>query len=171
MHWKESDIIPGRLVCRPVMEGYTIGGSFAKWAKKIGYQYSVAGQQLCLIAMSDGLVSNIGTAEELAATLNQQKLVPMREDWLPKLMAYLSLTHMLAPAPKTRLALHVQPDGKLSSQFKWTIGKYYHIVERDGGCFHVPDDDGRVTTIHWSRFVPPGKTFDSADDLIKELAQ
>lgn len=101
--FKADDIQVGMLVCRPPSSAGPADGWFAKWFHKIGYRTAaVDGVNFVLIAMSDGLVGRTKTAEEVAQWLNENAMVPMREEWLIKVNHWQRLTLGLQGVPIVR---------------------------------------------------------------------
>jgi hypothetical protein len=95
--WESSDIIAGRIVCKPnpntakkVLErSFTPDGWTAKWTHKIGYNPALGSKKYILISMTDGMISKPRTAEEMAAALNEDGMIPMPHAWLIKTLDYL----------------------------------------------------------------------------------
>lgn len=98
--WQPEDIICGRIVCKAehatsnrknrLERIFEPDGWTAKWTHKIGYSFSgKEGDKFHLIAMTDGLVGSIKTAEEMAKHLNSEGMIPMPHFWLIKTMEFL----------------------------------------------------------------------------------
>ena len=106
--WEASDIVCGRIICKPnPRKGlFTPCGWTAKHTYKIGW---LAGgnpmqvvdfklkiedrikvrQDYCLIAMTDGMIGNPHTKQELADQLNTYELSPMPHEWFLATVDYL----------------------------------------------------------------------------------
>jgi hypothetical protein len=81
--WEEKDIenMTGRMVCKPsAKDFFKPDGWTAKWTFQIGYANGT-GEKLCLISITDGMISQIYTPKELAALLNKDEMIPMPYSW------------------------------------------------------------------------------------------
>jgi len=105
--WEAKDIIPGRMICKQFKKPLSPGGWEAKWTLKIGFHINHPNapllkneetgeylqNNLCLISMSDGMITKPMSAEDLAAQLNKDEMIPMPHDWLIAIINFLRGIH------------------------------------------------------------------------------
>lgn len=90
--WEPDDVIPGRIVCKPLQKGersFKPSGWTAKWTFKIGFVNGGGADSNVLVCLSDGMVGHAHTAADLAATLNKEGLILMPHAWLIDTMRFL----------------------------------------------------------------------------------
>lgn len=97
--WEEKDIICGRIVCKPITNPSPDLGWQAKWCYKIGFlaggnpkNSSALGKDrtdYCIIALTDGMILNPRSKEDIAKWLNDNKMIPCPHGKLIEIMNYL----------------------------------------------------------------------------------
>ena len=89
--WEEKDVVCGRFVCKNLpanKDSFEPDGWTAKWTFKVCYMGS-SSREVCLVAMTDGMMGYTKTKEEMAAFLTENDMVPMPHKWLLQTMDYL----------------------------------------------------------------------------------
>lgn len=89
--WKPSDIIAGRVVCKPSKFKFDANGWTAKHTYKIGWHAGsdFRKNEYALVALTDGMICKSENVEELVKRLNEGGFVPMKHKWMMKVMDYL----------------------------------------------------------------------------------
>lgn len=111
--WTPEDISCGRVICKNIDKEFEPCGWTAKHTYKIGWlaagnparEYSdkMKGMTLserqkyieenradyCLVCLTDGMICNPMTKQEMCDSLNKTDMGPMPNDWLIKTMEYL----------------------------------------------------------------------------------
>jgi hypothetical protein len=94
--WTKNDIITGRVVCKsPEYHGFTnktwvANCGTTKWVYKIGFTNSGGEGNLCLVALTDGMVCSTGkTQEQMAEKLNYDDMIPCPHSRLIAVMDFL----------------------------------------------------------------------------------
>jgi hypothetical protein len=84
--WEEQDLKCGMYICKDEEKSLSNNvGWFAKWTHKIGFHHfqdDTYSTNLCIVAMTDGMVSTFKSNEDLVAYLNKQEMIPMPHKWL-----------------------------------------------------------------------------------------
>lgn len=175
--WTIDDIAAGRLVCKAPGESGAADGYFAKWCYKIGWRLDGTSGRYVLICMSDGMIHNEKTPEDVLSWLRSEKMVPMREDWWVEVCCWMKTTlGLVSPVypknfepkkdvnddpvfPKEDWIYQVKNDDTSLGYAEWLTHKredhFYNIkVGDEVEVFRQTDDPfpcdfrGKVTKIH-----------------------
>lgn len=90
--WEPSDIVCGRIVCKPLQKGERVfepNGWTAKWTFKIGFVGGGGEDNYVMVCMCDGMVSRPRSKEQLAQEFNRDGLILMPHGWLIETMNFL----------------------------------------------------------------------------------
>lgn len=159
IHWEPSDIIPGRYVCKPFNPGSDIDW-IAKHIYKIGYcggssTYSLSDGDsgVCLISMTDGMVTHATTQEELAQRFNEDGRIPCPHDILIKVITRLRDSYQTPFEPLTIGGHWRQKPFQLGDRVKALIditfadntkhvkGQFYEVTKETQAYFSINAKD------------------------------